>query len=136
MIVSTKAGLYRYDMADIVVAGPGIRNTPTIQLLQKTSGIISIKELADRVESLRAGLISEGLSGAHIAVIGETSIDWMTLYLAAVSRHADRPGQNLSYPVHIRDHRRKQGSHADEPQYSDNDPRMQYADKTSEVKRN
>lgn len=46
---------------------------------------ITFKELADRVESLRAGLISEGLSGSHIAVIGETSIDWMILYIAAVS---------------------------------------------------
>ena len=42
VIVSTKAGLYRYDMADIVVAGPRIKNTPTIQLLQKTSGIVSM----------------------------------------------------------------------------------------------
>ena len=42
VIVSTKAGLYRYDMADIVVAGPKNRNTPTIQLIQKTSGIVSM----------------------------------------------------------------------------------------------
>lgn len=42
VIVSTKAGLYRYDMADIIVAGPKLKNTPTIQLLQKTSGIISM----------------------------------------------------------------------------------------------
>lgn len=46
---------------------------------------ITFRELADRVESLRAGMISEGLSDSHIAVIGETSIDWMILYIAAVS---------------------------------------------------
>ena len=46
---------------------------------------ITFRELADRVESLRAGMISEGLSGSRIAVIGETSIDWMILYIAAVS---------------------------------------------------
>ena len=42
VIVSTRAGLYRYDMADIVVAGPKNRNTPTIKLLQKAAGIVSM----------------------------------------------------------------------------------------------
>ncbi len=51
----------------------------------RTPREITFKELADRVECLRGGMISEGLSGAHIAVIGETSIDWITLYLATVS---------------------------------------------------
>ncbi len=42
VIVSTRAGLYRYDMADIVVAGPKNRNTPTVKLLQKAAGIVSM----------------------------------------------------------------------------------------------
>ena len=46
---------------------------------------ITFKELANRVECLRAGMITKGISGSHIAVIGETSIDWITLYLATVS---------------------------------------------------
>lgn len=46
---------------------------------------ITFRELAVRVECLYAGMISEGLAGSHIAVIGETSVDWIALYIAAVS---------------------------------------------------
>lgn len=46
---------------------------------------ITYKELAEKAKSLRAGLLAEGISGSHIAVIGETSIEWMILYLAVVS---------------------------------------------------
>lgn len=50
VIISTKSGLYRYNMADIVVAGPKNRNTPTVKMLQKTSGIVSMtgEKLSER----------------------------------------------------------------------------------------
>ncbi len=61
-------------------------NTAFVQFEGKNnSQEITFKELARRVCCLQAGMISQGISGSHIAVIGETSIDWITLYLATVS---------------------------------------------------
>ena len=61
-------------------------NTAFIQFEGKNNAReITFKELAHRVECLQAGMIAKGISGSHIAAIGETSIDWITLYLATVS---------------------------------------------------
>lgn len=41
-IVTTYAGLYRYDVSDLVEVGPKYLNTPTIHMVQKVNGIVSI----------------------------------------------------------------------------------------------
>ena len=41
-IVTTYAGLYRYDVSDLVEVGPKYFNTPTIHMVQKVNGIVSI----------------------------------------------------------------------------------------------
>ena len=40
--ITTINGLYRYNMNDLLVAGPKYRNTPTIHMIQKINGIVSI----------------------------------------------------------------------------------------------
>ncbi|MCQ2145670.1 MAG: GH3 auxin-responsive promoter family protein [Bacteroidales bacterium] len=40
--VTTFAGLYRYDMHDIVEAGPCFHKTPTVHMIQKVNGIVTI----------------------------------------------------------------------------------------------
>lgn len=41
-IVTTYAGLYRYDVSDLVEVGPKYLGTPTIHMVQKVNGIVSI----------------------------------------------------------------------------------------------
>ena len=43
---------------------------------------ISFRGLSDNVEALGTKLLSMGLKGKHIAILGETSIEWMTAYFA------------------------------------------------------
>ena len=40
--VTTWAGLYRYNMTDLLEVGPKYRNSPTVHLIQKTKGIVSM----------------------------------------------------------------------------------------------
>ncbi|MBQ9474949.1 MAG: GH3 auxin-responsive promoter family protein [Bacteroidales bacterium] len=40
--VTTYSGLYRYNMNDIVQAGPAYYNTPRVHMIQKVNGIVSI----------------------------------------------------------------------------------------------
>lgn len=40
--VTTFAGLYRYNMNDLIEAGPKFGNTPTVHLIQKINGIVTI----------------------------------------------------------------------------------------------
>ncbi len=40
--VTTFAGLYRYNMNDLLEAGPKFGNTPTVHLIQKINGIVTI----------------------------------------------------------------------------------------------
>ncbi len=40
--VSTFAGLYRYNMNDLLEVGPKFRNTPTVHMIQKTHGIVTM----------------------------------------------------------------------------------------------
>ena len=40
--VTTFAGLYRYDMNDLLEVGPKFRNTPTVHMIQKTHGIVTM----------------------------------------------------------------------------------------------
>ncbi len=41
-IVTTYAGLYRYDVSDLIEVGPKYMGTPTIHMVQKVNGIVSI----------------------------------------------------------------------------------------------
>lgn len=40
--ITTCSGLYRYNMNDLIVAGPKYKNTPTVHMVQKINGIVSI----------------------------------------------------------------------------------------------
>lgn len=40
--VTTFAGLYRYNMNDLVEAGPCFENTPTVHMIQKVNGIVTM----------------------------------------------------------------------------------------------
>ena len=40
--VTTYAGLYRYNMNDLVEVGPNFVNTPTVHMIQKVNGIVSM----------------------------------------------------------------------------------------------
>ncbi len=40
--VTTFAGLYRYNMNDILEVGPKFKGTPTVHMIQKTNGIVTI----------------------------------------------------------------------------------------------
>ncbi len=40
--ITTWAGLYRYNMTDLLEVGPKYKNSPTVHLIQKTKGIVSM----------------------------------------------------------------------------------------------
>ena len=40
--VTTYAGLYRYNMNDLLEVGPNFENTPTVHMIQKVNGIVTI----------------------------------------------------------------------------------------------
>ena len=40
--VTTYAGLYRYNMNDLVEVGPSFENTPTVHMIQKVNGIVTM----------------------------------------------------------------------------------------------
>ncbi|MCI5066405.1 GH3 auxin-responsive promoter family protein [bacterium] len=42
VIITTKNGLYRYDINDIITVGPRFYSTPTIKFVQKGAGVVSI----------------------------------------------------------------------------------------------
>lgn len=46
---------------------------------------ISFKDFASRVDALRAAMLSEGLGETHAAIWGESSAQWLSVYLALVS---------------------------------------------------
>jgi long-subunit acyl-CoA synthetase (AMP-forming) len=46
---------------------------------------ITYKNLSRRIHSVAAGFASVGLAGKRIAIIGETSVDWICAYVASVA---------------------------------------------------
>ena len=46
---------------------------------------ITFGQFAENVEALRAALWQRGCKGSHIAILGETSHEWISVYLAVVS---------------------------------------------------
>ncbi|MBO6149030.1 MAG: AMP-binding protein [Lachnospiraceae bacterium] len=69
---------------------------PAIRWLEKKDiKEISYADLNDKVAGIRRGLAEEGFSGAHIALIGASSVEWMAAYLAVTT------GDNTAIPVEI-----------------------------------
>ena len=46
---------------------------------------ITFRGIADNVDALGTALLAHGLRGKHIALLGETSIEWVTSYLAVLN---------------------------------------------------
>lgn len=63
--VTTFAGLYRYNMNDLIEAGPRYLNTPTVHMVQKINGIVSLtgEKLAERqfISAVRGAEKATGL---------------------------------------------------------------------------
>ena len=55
--------------------------------LNKQHEILSMtyRELSERIRRQAAGFSAAGLAGKRIAVIGETSVEWVTTYVAAIA---------------------------------------------------
>ena len=64
--VTTFAGLYRYNMNDLLEVGPNFQNTPTVHLIQKTHGIVTMtgEKLYERqfIEAVRAAEKETGIA--------------------------------------------------------------------------
>lgn len=63
--VTTFAGLYRYNMNDLLEVGPNFKNTPTVHMIQKTHGIVTMtgEKLYERqfIEAVRRAEEKTGL---------------------------------------------------------------------------
>jgi len=63
--VTTFAGLYRYNMNDLLEVGPNFQNSPTVHLIQKVNGIVTItgEKLHERqfIEAVREAEVETGL---------------------------------------------------------------------------
>ena len=46
---------------------------------------ITFRGFADNVDALGTALLAHGLKGRHIALLGETSIEWITAYFAVLN---------------------------------------------------
>ena len=62
----------------------------------------SYKQLMENVVTIRKGLLAEGFQGKHIALIGNSSVEWIESYLGvitgntvAVPLDAGLPGEDL-----------------------------------------
>ncbi len=54
---------------------------------------VTFGQFAENAEALRAAMTARGWAGKHIAILGETSHEWLTVYMAAVS------GVGVAVPV-------------------------------------
>ena len=54
---------------------------------------VSYGNLDKRIRLIRTGLYNTGISGDHVAIIGETSVNWIASYLAIVT------GDNVAVPL-------------------------------------
>ncbi len=62
-------------------------NRTAYRYFDRKSNLLSMtyRNLAARIKAVAAGLTAAGLAGCRIAVIGETSVDWVVTYVAAIS---------------------------------------------------
>lgn len=69
-------------------------NLPAVRWLNKKEiQEATYGKLNDLVKNIRAGLFSTGFSEAHVALIGESSLQWIASYLAVVT------GNNIAVPL-------------------------------------
>lgn len=80
--VTTFAGLYRYNMNDLLEAGPKFRGTPTVHMIQKINGIVTItgEKLHERqfIEAVRKSEEETGLKTRFF--IGFADLDLSTYH--------------------------------------------------------
>ena len=76
--VTTFAGLYRYNMNDLLEVGPNFQNTPTVHLIQKVNGIVTItgEKLHERqfIEAVREAEEATGLKTRFFIGFADLSI--------------------------------------------------------------
>jgi hypothetical protein len=76
--VTTFAGLYRYNMNDLLEVGPNFQNTPTVHLIQKVNGIVTItgEKLHERqfIEAVREAEEETGLKTRFFIGFADLSI--------------------------------------------------------------
>ncbi len=75
--VTTFAGLYRYNMNDLVEAGPNFENTPTVHMIQKVNGIVTMtgEKLHERqfIEAVHDAEVETGLKTKFFVGFAELS---------------------------------------------------------------
>ncbi|MCR5451489.1 MAG: AMP-binding protein [Lachnospiraceae bacterium] len=64
-------------------------------LVKKDVMEMSYKELGENIEAVKNGLCAKGYSGAHISLIGPSSVYWVQSYLAIVT------GDNVAVPLDV-----------------------------------
>ena len=69
-------------------------NIPAVKWLKKKEVLAeSYEELLSHVAAVRGGLSAEGFSGAHLALIGTASAEWIESYLGIIT------GNNVAVPL-------------------------------------
>ncbi len=80
------------ELMDHIVSSYG--DLPAVRWLEKKEiQEISYRKLGDEVKAVRNGLLAEGFSKAHIALIGTSSLQWIASYLAITT------GDNVAVPL-------------------------------------
>ena len=76
--VTTYAGLYRYNMNDLLEVGPNFENTPTVHMIQKVNGIVTItgEKLHERqfIEAVHEAEAKTGLKTKFFVGFADMSI--------------------------------------------------------------
>ena len=67
---------------------PAVRWLKKKEIMEK-----SYRELGDDIAKVRTGLSEEGFAASHIALIGTSSVSWITAYLAITT------GENVAVPL-------------------------------------
>ena len=89
--VTTFAGLYRYNMNDLLEVGPNFQNTPTVHMIQKVNGIITItgEKLHERqfIEAVREAETQTGLQTRFFIGFADLSIVGYKFYYEFANQH-------------------------------------------------
>lgn len=82
--VTTYAGLYRYNMNDLVEVGPNFMNTPTVHMIQKVNGIVTMtgEKLHERqfINAVREAEKQTGLNTKFFIGFADLSISAYHFY--------------------------------------------------------
>lgn len=92
--VTTFAGLYRYNMNDLVEAGDNFQNTPTVHMIQKINGIVSItgEKLHERqfIESVHDAEKESGLKVSFFIGFAELEKSTYSFYYEFEDQNVDQ----------------------------------------------